>query len=106
MTREQLEALAKEYNVESIKKLDDEHLAYAIIDKQAVAESQKPSPQKPKARRGRPSKTAKQGEAEQNVKEEAYSLFSKIQRQQNLRENVLTSFWIILNKRRMNVEGF
>ena len=71
MTREQLEALAKEYNVESIKKLDDEHLAYAIIDKQAVAESQKPSPQKPKARRGRPSKTAKQGEAEQNVKEEA-----------------------------------
>ena len=71
MTREQLEALAKEYNVESIKKLDDEHLAYAIIDKQAVAESQKPSPQKPKTRRGRPSKTAKQGEAEQNVKEEA-----------------------------------
>ena len=68
MTREQLEALAKEYNVESIKKLDDEHLAYAIIDKQAVAESQKPSPQKPKTRRGRPSKTAKQGEAEQNVK--------------------------------------
>ena len=71
MTREQLEALAKEYNVESIKKLDDEHLAYAIIDKQAVAESQKPSPQKPKTRRGRSSKTAKQGEAEQNVKEEA-----------------------------------
>ena len=71
MTREQLEALAKEYNVESIKKLDDEHLAYAIIDKQAVAESQKPSPQKPKTRRGRPSKTAKQAEAEQNVKEEA-----------------------------------
>ena len=71
MTREQLEALAKEYNVESIKKLDDEHLAYAIIDKQAVAESQKPSPQKPKTRRGRPSKTAKQAESEQNVKEEA-----------------------------------
>ena len=71
MTREQLEALAKEYNVESIKKLDDEHLAYAIIDKQAVAESQKPSPQKPKTRRGRPSKTAKQAESGQDVKEEA-----------------------------------
>ncbi len=71
MTREQLEALAKEYNVESIKKLDDEHLAYAIIDNQAVAEAQKPSPQKPKARRGRPPKAAKQAAAEAVVKEDA-----------------------------------
>jgi len=41
MSREQLEALAKEYEISATKKLDNENLAYAIIDKQAVVESQK-----------------------------------------------------------------
>lgn len=56
MTREQLESIATEHNVKSIKKLDDENLAYAIIDAEAKEESVKPAPEKPKARRGRPPK--------------------------------------------------
>ena len=59
MNREQLEALAKEYGITATKKLDDENLAFAIIDKQAIVESQKPIAEKPKQRRGRPPKTQK-----------------------------------------------
>ncbi len=59
MSREQLEALAKEYEISATKKLDNENLAYAIIDKQAVVESQKPIVDKPKPRRGRPPKALK-----------------------------------------------
>ena len=44
MNREQLEALAKEYGITATKKLDDENLAFAIIDKQAIVESQNRSP--------------------------------------------------------------
>ncbi len=56
MTREQLESIATEHNVKSIKKLDSENLAYAILDAEAKEESVKPAPDKPKARRGRPPK--------------------------------------------------
>lgn len=56
MTREQLESIATEHNVKSIKKLDNENLAYAILDAEAKEESVKPAPEKPKARRGRPPK--------------------------------------------------
>ncbi len=56
MTREQLESIATEHNVKSIKKLDNENLAYAILDAEAKEESVKPSPEKPKVRRGRPPK--------------------------------------------------
>ncbi len=56
MTREQLESIATEHNVKTIKKLDDENLAFAIIDAEAKEESVKPVPEKPKARRGRPPK--------------------------------------------------
>ena len=56
MTREQLESIATEHDVKSIKKLDNENLAYAILDAEAKEESVKPVPEKPKARRGRPPK--------------------------------------------------
>ena len=58
MNREQLEAIAKELDIKVTKKLDDENLAYAIIDAEARAESAKvnDAPEKPKARRGRPPK--------------------------------------------------
>lgn len=63
MTREQLESIATEHNVKSIKKLDDENLAYAIIDAEAKEESVKPAPEKPKVRRGRPPKQKSAAEA-------------------------------------------
>ena len=56
MTREQLETIANEHNVKNIKKLDDENLAYAILDAEAKEESVKLAPEKPRARRGRPPK--------------------------------------------------
>ena len=58
MNREQLETIAEELNIKGIKKLDDENLAYKILDAQADAESVKvkDAPEKPKTRRGRPPK--------------------------------------------------
>lgn len=56
MTREQLESIATGYDIKSINKLDNENLAFAIIDAQALEESKKPNADKPKARRGRPPK--------------------------------------------------
>ena len=54
MSREQLETIAKEHSVKGIKRLDEEHLAYAIIDAEAIEASTKVSHEKP--RRGRPRK--------------------------------------------------
>ena len=58
MTREQLETIANDLNIKGIKKLDNENLAFQILDVEARMESQKPTPaaDKPKARRGRPPK--------------------------------------------------
>ena len=60
MNREQLDSIATELNIKGIKKLDDENLAYQILDAQARQESVKPAPEdaKPKVRRGRPPKKA------------------------------------------------
>ena len=65
MNREQLESIANDLNIKGIKKLDNENLAYQILDAEAREESVKPSAtaEKPKARRGRPAK-AKTPEAE------------------------------------------
>jgi len=64
MNREQLESIANDLNIKGIKKLDNENLAYQILDAEARQESVKPTPEnnKPKARRGRPAKKA-EGEA-------------------------------------------
>lgn len=59
MSREQLENIAAGYNIKSTGKLDNENLAFAIIDAQALEESKKPVADKPKARRGRPPKNKK-----------------------------------------------
>ena len=56
MDRAGLEAIANELQIKKIHILDDENLAYAILDEEAKAASLKPEP-KPKARRGRPRKT-------------------------------------------------
>ena len=59
MTREQLETIANDLNIKGIKKLDNENLAYQILDAEAREESVKPAPEqdKPKTRRGRPPKS-------------------------------------------------
>ena len=54
-----MEGLANGLEVKNVKKMDDENLAYAILDAQAKAESLKPTNDKPKARRGRPKKEEK-----------------------------------------------
>ncbi|MDO5443596.1 MAG: transcription termination factor Rho [Bacteroidia bacterium] len=43
MSREQLEAIALEHGVKNIKKLDEENLAYSILDAEAKEESLKPA---------------------------------------------------------------
>ena len=63
MTREQLESIAAEHKVKSFKKLDNENLAFAILDAEAKEESLKPTEEKPKARRGRPKKSPAQAES-------------------------------------------
>ena len=55
MSREQLEALAKDLNIKFSKHTSTEDIGFAILDAEAKAESQKPIPEKP--RRGRPRKT-------------------------------------------------
>ena len=74
-TREQLETIANELNVKNIKKLDDENLAYAILDSQAKEESVKPVAEKPKGRRGRPPKQktteAQEAPAQENAAADA-----------------------------------
>ena len=55
MSKEQLEAIAKQHNIKNYRKLDQENLAYAILDAESIEEAQKP--QEPKQRRkGRPRK--------------------------------------------------
>ncbi len=62
MTREQLEEIAAQHSVKNIKKLPIENLAFAILDAEAQEEALKPAPEKPKARRGRPPKSAQKAE--------------------------------------------
>ncbi|MCQ2167899.1 MAG: transcription termination factor Rho [Bacteroidales bacterium] len=66
MSREQLETIAKEFKIKT-RKLDDENLAYAILDAEAEAESVKPAKtvEKPKAKRGRPAKKAEEKKSEE-----------------------------------------
>ena len=58
MSRENLETIANEHEIKKIKSLDNENLAYAILDAEAAAEAKKAPADKPKARRGRPRKEA------------------------------------------------
>ena len=57
MSREQLETIAEAHNIKVSKKIDNDNLAYAILDVEAKEVSVKPvEPTKPKGRRGRPPK--------------------------------------------------
>ena len=60
MSREQLEEIASGLKIKSIKKLDDENLAYAILDAEASLAASQPDPEKsaPK-KRGRKPKAQK-----------------------------------------------
>ena len=55
MSREQLETIAQELKIKSVKKLDNENLAYAILDSEAAVEAAKPVEKKTRGR-GRPRK--------------------------------------------------
>jgi len=69
MSREQLETIAQALQIQHTKKMDEENLAFAILDAQAREESLKPE-EKPKAKRGRPRKEDKAAAApkkEQNA---------------------------------------
>ena len=70
MNREQLENIANEHSIKGIKKLDNENLAYAILDAEAKEESIKPSQDKPAKKRGRPKKDAKADKAETSTSNE------------------------------------
>ena len=57
MSKEQLEAIAKEHHIKNYRKLDQENLSYAILDAESIEEAQKPVEPKVR-RRGRPRKNA------------------------------------------------
>ncbi|MBO4595048.1 MAG: transcription termination factor Rho [Bacteroidales bacterium] len=56
LNREQLEKIAKDFDIKKVKNLEDADLAFAILDAQAAKAAQAPLPEKPKAKRGRPAK--------------------------------------------------
>ena len=56
MSEEQLRSLGESLHIKNAKKMELEDLGYAILDAQAVIESQKPEENKPKKQRGRPRK--------------------------------------------------
>lgn len=56
MSREQLEKIAQDHQVNNIKKLTDEEMCYAILDAQAKKASLEAPEEKPKPKRGRPRK--------------------------------------------------
>ena len=59
MSAEQLEDIARGYDIKNTKKMDAENLAYAILDAQAKAESLKPEEDGKSRKRGRPRKSEK-----------------------------------------------
>lgn len=67
LSREKLESIAKDFNIK-VKKLDDEHLAYEILDAEARIASKNPLPDKPK--RGRKPKAAKTENIKESKQEE------------------------------------
>ena len=70
MTREQLEAIAEKFKIKT-KKLDDEHLAYEILDAQAKEKSENTAPDKPRTRKPRTPKEKKAVAAASNEEAQA-----------------------------------
>ena len=60
MSEDQLKSIAESLEIKGARKMDRAALGFAILDKEAVIESQKPSEPKPAAKkRGRPKKEEK-----------------------------------------------
>ena len=68
MSREQLEEVARGHKIKNIKKLDNENLAYAILDFEAKEESLKPA--QPKERTRKPTKKDNKVSQENTVPQE------------------------------------
>ncbi|MGM9792420.1 MAG: transcription termination factor Rho [Candidatus Cryptobacteroides sp.] len=74
MSREQLEAIALELEIKFTKKIDDENLAYLILDAEAKKESTKvDDTPKPRAKRGRKPKSETAAKAAEPAKPEPAS---------------------------------
>ncbi|MBO4447052.1 MAG: transcription termination factor Rho [Bacteroidales bacterium] len=64
MSRNELETIAKDLSIKGIKKLDDENLAYAILDNEAIAAAAAPAPA-PKKRGRKPKAETAEGKGKQ-----------------------------------------
>ncbi|MBO4634348.1 MAG: transcription termination factor Rho [Bacteroidales bacterium] len=58
MSEDQLRSIAESLDIKGTKKMDRAELGFAILDKEAVIESQKPAEARPAKKRGRPKKEA------------------------------------------------
>jgi len=63
MDREQLESVANELEIKKTKSLDNENLAYAILDAEAAAAAKNLPEEKSRSRRGRPRKDSSEKKA-------------------------------------------
>ena len=75
MSKEQLEAIAVEHGVKNVKKMDEENLAYAILDAEAKEESLKPinnnKQSKSRSKKAAPKTAEKQEQPEKPEKDAA-----------------------------------
>ena len=70
MSEEQLRSIAESLEIKGAKKMDRAALGFAILDQEAVIESQKPSqPRESAKKRGRPKKEDKAPQKEEKPKE-------------------------------------
>ena len=65
MSEEQLRSLGESMSIKGAQKMDLMSLGFAILDQQAIAESQKPLPESKPRKRGRPKKEDKAAKAEE-----------------------------------------
>ena len=71
MSEEQLRSLGESMNIKGAQKMDLMTLGFAILDQQAITESQKPLPENKPKKRGRPKKEEKPAKADEKPAEEA-----------------------------------
>jgi transcription termination factor Rho len=67
MSEEQLRSLGESMSIKGAQKMDLMSLGFAILDQQAIAESQKPLPESKPRKRGRPKKEDKAAKAEEKL---------------------------------------
>ena len=69
MSEEQLRSLGESMSIKGAQKMDLMSLGFAILDQQAIMESQKPQPENKPKKRGRPRKEEKAAKAEEKPAE-------------------------------------